>query len=481
MVSVNAYAQLLYGVRLSPMHQQWVTRILEHKRVGIVAPPESWKTLVVSTILMGWWIGKHPWDTNMTVSAGEKLALEMGESVAKAIEKNPKWKLCFPNVVPDKDAGWSRDGWEVRDLSRTEEEWSLLVAKKKDPTLIAGGVGSDHLNGRRVSGLCVGDDMHSRESKKSQRVCDDTVEFVTTTLSRRVMPEAKLAIVQTRWNPKDVIAHYDNARMPDGTRIIELFVHPAIVDEKSFWPEEFPIERLEAIRAEITEEDFKLIYLADDKASVGNILKKEDLKFYPFNIIRNDWQHYMGVDLALRTIQMTGTKNKDPDNTAIAVGVDAHSSLVLIDGWFGRELGIDIELQLIQMANIFNPVRIYVETNSKSDLWYQNLLKRLRDMEIRLPLIPVVVSKNKGVRINDMLPDFQWSRWMVSSASNAFLNRFQQEWVRFGDKSFHDDTLDAMYMLWLAAQNKTPAQAEDKKKKKTNLSPFAQIDKRVFA
>ena len=176
--AVCDFGKLVFGVDFAPHHKQWIKEILANKRVVLVAPPESAKTTVM-IVLVAWWIGKRPWTTNLICSAGENLSQAIAKRIADTIEFNPKWKLVFPNVEPAKDRGWSRDGYEVVD--KTRSDWAMLVATKKDPTLAAGGVGSSSVNGRRVTGIGVGDDLHDRESKSSDLICKQVVDFVKDT------------------------------------------------------------------------------------------------------------------------------------------------------------------------------------------------------------------------------------------------------------------------------------------------------------
>ncbi len=55
------------------------------------------------------------------------------------------------------------------------------------------------------------------------------------------------------------------------------------------------------------------------------------------------------------------------------------------------------------------------------------------------------------MRISEMLPDFQYGRVKVNDSQTVFLNTFRNEWISFGNKGVHDDTLDAVYWAWRAA------------------------------
>jgi len=448
--SVCHYAQLVFDVIPSAVHKKWITEVLGNRRVVIVAPPESAKTTIISVILLSWWIGKKPWTTNLICSAGENLSNNIARRVADVIEFNEKFKIVFPNVVPAKELGWSRDGYEVKDTSM--DNWALLTATKKDPTLASGGVGSSSVNGRRVTGIAIGDDLHDRESKSSETVCVQTVDFVKDTFLPRCMEDAHAVIVQTRWNGKDIVGYLDSVEY-EGEKMYQVFVHPAIENDESYWPEQWPIERLERRRAEVGEVDFQLVYLANANATKGNVLKAEYLTDFPQIWIKQEFNRFYGVDFAITQQSMVGTRYRKGDNFAIAKIVDTRPVLVVEDGFVGRVNQAEAENVLFSMASYDNPQRIYLETNAGGEVFYQALMRRMRENGLRLPLIGRKAIKGKAERINQMLPDFQFGRVKVSDAQTTFLKTFRDEWLRFGDKAAHDDTLDAVYWAWRASDH----------------------------
>ena len=446
--AVCDFGKLVFGVEFAEHHKSWIQEILNNKRVVLVAPPESAKTTVM-IVLVAWWIGKRPWTTNLICSAGENLAQAIAKRIADTIEFNPKWKLVFPNVEPYKERGWSRDGYEVVDRKR--KDWAMLVATKKDPTLAAGGVGSSSVNGRRVTGIGVGDDLHDRESKSSDTICKQVVDFVKDTFLPRHMESAHCVIVQTRWNPADIVGYLDSVSIR-GERMYEVKVHKALLDNgDSYWPAQWPLERIERRRSEIGEIDFQLVYLANAHASKGNILKSDYLIPFPAVHIRTNYDCYVGVDFAVTQESMVGTRHREGDNFAMARLVDCKPVLVVEDGFVGRISQGEAEDSLIRFCCEWMPKRVLLETNAAGELFYQQLLRRMRETGLNIPLLGRKATKDKAVRINEMLPDFQYGRIKVSDANTRFMNAFRNEWISFGSKGVHDDTLDAVYWSWRAA------------------------------
>jgi len=470
--AVAAFGELVFGVRPAAHHLDWITKKLAHRRVVIVAPPESAKT-TWSIILMAWSIGKRPWTTNMFVSATEKLAHAMAQAVADCIEFNPRWRMVFPDVVPARERGWSREGYEVVDRSMESGAWLRLVATKKDPSLISGGVGSASVNGRRVTGRLECDDIHDRESKTSDTVCQDTVGFMKDTVLSRVTEEGYLGMEQTRWNVSDSVAYLKGLVGPNGEAMYAVFEHPALVDGESYWPARWPVERLERKRVEVGE-DWELVYQGNAEAARNQILKLESLRYYPAPNLRKEWDRYIGVDFTQRLEELTGNRQNDPDYFALAVWVNTHEWLVLEDGYRDRVSMGEAEEVFFQWADLKKPVRSAVEVNAAAVNFYSNLLKRMNTRGgPRHVIVPVTTTRNKAVRMSEMEPYFRTGQLRLSDEDNRFLRVFKAEWAGFGNRGVHDDTLDAAYLGWhvmtalLPTETREQVEARREKQAKT--------------
>jgi hypothetical protein len=492
--AVCAFAELIFrtpdGERVifAEHHRSWIAEILSNKRVVIVAPPESAKT-TVTMALMAWWIGKHPYTSNLIVSAGETIANSISMTIANIIDFHPGWKLTFPHVRPDKKGGWSRDGYSVIDTSMSMEDWRTRISGRKDPTLIGGGVTSSHINGRRVTGLALADDIHDRQSKDSDLVCNDTVSFMKDTFIPRVMEDAHLVIVQTRWNPKDVVGYLSSVEV-DNKSMYQIFIHPAIHTDtgKSYWPEQWPLERLERRRAEIGEVDFKLVYLSIESAAEGQWLRAEWLRDYPHLMFKHEYDRYIGIDFAQKIQQIVNTKNRDPDFFALAVIVNTNPILVVEDGYEGRIIAAEAEDVFFQYAAQYNPIRSGIEVNRDGVDYYQALIRRMNLRGVRYALIPITTKKNILRSMNEMAPDFQVGMVKVSDEQLPFLKRFRDQWVKLGARNMHDDVLKAVHLAWQTAAHLLPRKSHARIVQERDplfgnlpaLSPAQQIDRAYF-
>ena len=480
--SVCDFGELVFGVKAAKHHIGWIGHILENLRTGIVAPPESAKTTWITKITVAWWIGKHPLTTNGICSASDKAAEKMAAAIADTIEYNPRWQLVFPDVKPDKQRGWSSTGYHVLDASvdraKGAGEWARLRYGTLDASLMAAGVGSSAWNGVRITGIFAFDDMHDRRSKTQQPTNDDTVEFFNDTALPRATAEAHVVVVQTRWNKKDVIAKVKTLRH------FKVFEHPAIVETEngavSYWPEQWPLERLRQREVEVTPVVFLLVYQGDDKALEGTVLKTEWLHGFPFLDFRKEWNRYFGVDFAQK-MQDIVTKNDDPDDFVLAVLADAGPRLVVEDVFAEVLYMGEAEDLFFAKAGIYQPKNSGVETNgAAAKTYYLNLLKRMRTKGLNYVITPVTRTSDKATYYAAMAPYFQSAQVLVSDAQSTGLEKFRAQWASF--PKGHDDLLDGVYNAWhitsfLLPSESRPAQQEREQRAAHYVTAAQQINR----
>lgn len=480
--SVIAFGRYVFGKKAAKHHREWLEEALSGDRVAIQAPPESAKTTWMTIILMCWWIGKHPKDRNAIGSSGDDAASDMAQAVADTIENNPRWLDCFPTIVPYKEKGWSKDGYNVRDTSVSLEEWSRVNAGVKENTLTAGGVGSKRFNGIRITGLFVLDDIHDQHSMESDTTCRQTVDFVKNTAEPRVTKTGKLVIPQTRWNPKDVIAYARDLVRQNGTHLYKVFFHPALDEQgNSYWPEEWPEERLADTRIKVTEIVFQLVYMGNEQATQGQILKREALHWFPVAAILHTWTHYGGVDFAQKLQELTTREEARHSRFAYAMLAHSGTSLCLIDGYVGLIAMGESENVFFDLSGIYHPVRVGIEVNAQNRGYYNNLVRRkIEDGYSWLNLMPIQTTTNMGIRMSEMEPDFRLGAIQVSDGAKPFLAEFLAEWLGFGNKGVRDDTLSATHLARAAAYNLLPRENEQDRKErllKKTVNKMAIIDK----
>lgn len=466
--AIIAFGELVFGKIAAAHHRAWLAEMLAGLRTVVTSPPESAKTTWGNIIKNAWKIGKHPELSYGIGSAGDDAADDMTKAIADTIEFNPRWKLVFGHVEPDKQRGWSSNGYHVRRNDLAPGEWERLRYGDKNPTLVGGGVGSARWNGLRLTGGLTLDDAHDRRSKTQAKTNDDTIGFFKDTAEFRVTEAATLDILQTRWNPKDIVALAKTR--PD----FKVFEHPAIIGagtdgERSYWPEYHSLAKLQSIRAR-SPIDFELVFQGNDRAIEGTVLKTEWLHDFPFLDIRREWNRYFGIDFArrLREISKSGD---DPDLFALSLWADTGTRGVLEDVFAEELFAPDAEELFFSKAAIFRPKATGMETNgASSKMFHIALLQRMRGMGLSYVIVPITRTKDKGEYMSEIAPYFSSGQLLISDAPSAGLTLFRAQWAAF--PRGHDDALDAGYNGWSVMSHLLPLPGAAYRPKRTQANPF---------
>ena len=236
------------------------------KRLIINLGPRFTKSEKSSWLLPSKFIGMNPdkkiIQTSHTATLAEGFGRKVRNTVATARyqEVYPKTKL----MADSKAAG----------------RW----ATSEGGTYLAIGVGGK-LAGYGADLLLI-DDPHSEQDYMralggDSSAFDDVFEWYQTGPRQRLQPNAAIVIVMTRWHKRDLtgrlIKRMTSGKGSDQWEVIEF---PAILNEKSLWPEFWPLEELEATRAELSVAQWNAQYLQNPTSEEGALVKRESWKIW---------------------------------------------------------------------------------------------------------------------------------------------------------------------------------------------------------
>jgi hypothetical protein len=193
---LEAYARVVHGFEPARHHLEWI-RLLEDpsiKRLLVIAPPEHAKSTYFSIVFPGWYLGRNPEHSAILISNTATQAESFFGAVQRTIESNSAYRAVFPNVVPDKEAGWTRSSLY---LQRQDKD-------RPDPSLMASGVLGPIL-GRRAD-LIVVDDPMDQEMAYSYTQRQQLKAWFKQTLMTRLKAEGRLLVVMIRWHQDDLAA-----------------------------------------------------------------------------------------------------------------------------------------------------------------------------------------------------------------------------------------------------------------------------------
>ena len=240
----------------------------EKDRVCVNIPPRHGKSQLVSIFYPAWFLGRNPNKKVMMVSHTTDLAVDFGRKVRNLIA-TPEYKSIFPVTklaVDSKSAG----------------RWNTSAGGE----YYACGVGSA-LAGRGADLLLV-DDPHSEQDviNGNFSVFEKAYEWYTFGARTRLMPGARVAIIQTRWHMDDltglVVKDMSQNERSDQYEVVEFpaileFVDPEIKEivEKPLWPEFFDLEALLRTKASMPTFQWNAQYQQEPTAEEAALVKRE--------------------------------------------------------------------------------------------------------------------------------------------------------------------------------------------------------------
>ena len=492
-LSFAAFFELMHEIPLHSEGEKWIANAYqaheEKKGLAQEVHREGGKTTVFSKFFLAYRIGKEPEKCNMVVRINDKKAKETSDAVAHIIEFDPKWKMVFPNVVPDKIKGWGQSGYEVMRSDMEYTEWSEVKTKNPSyPTFVGYGWESGSIIGSRLNGVLVVDDIHDEGNTRSDRMLTSVKKFYKETLFFILMENAWEIWNFTPWTENDVYAYLKSTGR---------YIHsktPVMVKAKkgegTYWepnplipisgqwyhlyhPEKWTFPRLEKSYDIAGTVGFSRMMMLDLEATKGLDLKKSWLHEYPASDILPSWPVLMGIDYASTADKL---KDKDRDFFTIAVmRAIPGGGLVLIDGYRGHLSKGEGLAQTVAMAGIYPTLQIVgVENIGKGEEFYNDLVLTNDTYGNPLPLMPIKHGRaSKGDRFENWLgPRFEMTRIWISNVHTPFLTEFVNEWLTY-PRAKHDDCLDAVYMAAFAGEGFMPTKAERSFKKRRNTNPYS--------
>lgn len=466
---------LVYG-RVLPQHalSEWIKAIYRAKKNGKGVVIEAFRGSSKSTTLTICWlafrIGHEPHKSYMLVQTNDEAARDSAGQVADIIAYNPGWQLVFPQVVPDKRAGWGATGYEVKRKDMLYRDWRRLAGrhKGKDPTLVGLGYRSRAVIGKHPTGVLLVDDIHDEQNTRSARELALVQKVVTGTILPTATPQTWQVFVGTPWTENDTLAYlkatgrYDSVRTP--------VLRQKGGSEQPVWLEQFPLPEIEKLRQAVGEVEFARMYLLDLQAASGVHLRREWLRTYRHSRIDPGWPVVMGVDYASAADELTAGQR---DFFAVAIGraLPGGAGVVLVDGCREQLSQGAAQEKLVALAGHYPTLQLIgVEAVGKGEEFFHLMLRTSR-----LPLQAVQPGgRSKGMRFErGMAPLFERGNVFISDQENSFTRAFRNEWVSwpYGE---HDDTLDAVYwMLYVGLPHLLAGGAREKERRQGN--PFESL------
>ena len=268
------FAQAVYpGFKIGPHHKKLAkifTDVVEgrKKRVIINIAPRMGKSEFSSYLFPAYFLGKYPEKKIIMGTHTAGLSEDFGRRIRNLIDSE-EYREVFPQTM-------------VADDQKAAGKWSTSAGGQ----YYAAGVGGA-LAGRGAD-LFVIDDPHSEQDVKSNsRLAFDTAwSWFQTGPLQRLMPGGAIIIVMTRWGKLDLTGRLIDyqAKNPEAEpwEIVEL---PAILNEgddneKSLWPEQWPLATLKATKASIDPQYWNAQYMQQPTSNSAAIISRKSWRVW---------------------------------------------------------------------------------------------------------------------------------------------------------------------------------------------------------
>lgn len=475
--SFFAFCELLDGSP-PPLHTQKQVRKMyaDHAEgVGTVnlAFRGSRKTTYFGVKFVAFRVGKEPHKTNVAIGANDDSPEKVMNSVSVIIESHPEWKRAFPDVIPDKDRGWSVNGYYVKDNSISYDQWVKKQASTVDPTLVGGGYNSTRINGKHPTGVLYIDDIHDVNNNSDiQR--KDVVKKLTTVILKTVIRENdKLSTwvlgIGVPWASDDgyqtmVNAGYGFIQTPamrkslegEGIYIDGMNKTTGVIydDIKGWWtltfPEIFGVQAIIQERSFGKAEFWQMIMLDLATAATGKLTYHE----IPAEQIEAKWVTLGGCDPT--SFDETVAEGKSSHFALGYIAKRPLGGLAVVDGVLERCTMLQAENYILSAQNKFmNWLFTAVENVGVGKIFIQSLRRN--------SLLRIVASGLKGISdarvrgkkdrfLVDVAPLLEDGTILLSNADTPYLNAIRRLCNHFFDLSEHDPAWDAGDSLYHAVK-----------------------------
>jgi len=388
------------------------------KRLIVNMPPRHTKSEFASHLFPAWYLGRYPDRKVIQTAHTAELAVGFGRKVRNLVGSSDYQKL-FPDVSLSAD-------------SKAAGRWNT----NRDGEYFAIGVGGA-VTGKGADILIV-DDPHSEQEAAlgDPSVYDRTYEWYTSGPRQRLQPGGAICLVMTRWSKKDLTGSILKASIErGGADEWEIIEFPAILPSGNpLWPGFWPLDQLEALKAELPISKWSAQYQQDPASEEGALVKREWWK---------EWEEKKppSCEFVIQSWDTAFLAKETADYSACTTwGVftteDGVSNIILLDAFQERLEFPNLKTRALEMYKEYKPDAFIVEAKAAGT----PLIFELRRMGIPVGEYVPSRGKDKIARVNAITDLF--SSGHVWAPKTRWAEMVIEEFAAFptGD---HDDLVDS--------------------------------------
>lgn len=406
------YALMTFqGYELAP-HIVALARALERvergecKRLIVSMPPRHGKSMLVSTAFPAWFLGRRPRAQVITATFSQEKADDWGRAVRNQLA-SPWFRQVFGH-------GLAHDSRAVRRFNTAQ-----------GGVYIATGIGGT-ITGRGADLLLIDDPHKGEEEARSEKLRAKVQGWFRSDAYTRLMPGGAIVIVQTRWHEADLAGYVQAELAHEGWEVLNL---PAINHEgEALWPERFPLQALELIKASVGSRAWEALYQGRPSPEDGGIFKRQWWRF---------WRERPEVDEVLTSWDCAFKSTASSDFVVGQVWGRRGAERFLLDQVRGRWGFTDTVQAIRALAAKWPQARVHlVEDKANGPAVIDTLRREVSG------LVPVEPQGGKEARAHAISPQVEAEQVYLPERA-PWLADFLEEVAAF-PAGAHDDQVDAM-------------------------------------
>jgi predicted phage terminase large subunit-like protein len=237
--------------------------------------------------------------------------------------------------------------------------------------------------------LILDDLVKDSSEANSDTTCRSIVEWLQHVAFTRLTPNGRVVAISTRWSERDPMGWL---LQQDGWTVLHL---PALAEKENdpvgrkiseaLWPSHYPVESLDAIRANVGSRVFQCLYQGNVSAASGTVFKRDWFRHFStppekFKRIVQSWD----------TSFKTGATN---DYSVCATIGETENGFYLLALFRDKVEFPELKRQVGQQADFWKPSEIYIEDRASG----QSLIQELK-LATSYPVIAVQVDRDKETR-----------------------------------------------------------------------------------
>ncbi len=452
------FAKHVYpGFKVGPHHKKLAkifTDVIEgrKKRVIINIAPRMGKSEFSSYLFPAYFLGKFPEKKIIMGTHTASLSEDFGRRIRNLIDTD-EYRELFPETLIAED-------------QKAAGKWST----SKGGQYYAAGVGGA-LAGRGAD-LFVIDDPHSEQDVKiNSRLAFDTAwNWFQTGPLQRLMPGGGIIVVMTRWSLLDLtgrlIDYQTKNPEADQWEIVELpaILHQDTENEKSLWPEQWPLDQLKSKKANLDPRFWNAQYMQQPTADASAVVSRKDWRIWEADDPPKCEYIIQSWDTAFET------KNNSDYSACTTWGVwyneeeNNSPQLILLDAFKDRMDFPELKRVALKHYKEWEPDAFIVEKKAAG----APLIQELRQIGIPVQEFSPSRGNDKMVRMNAVsdlfksgkvwAPDTRWAREVIEEMAafpvgehDDYVDTTTQALLRYRQGGFisldTDDQGDLIYSI----------------------------------